>query len=47
MIRGVDLKIFGFLVAIGGSAIQGAGIEHSFLQGDLWGKVGVSADALI
>jgi len=33
LIRGVDLKIFGFLVAIGGSAIQGAGIEHSFCRG--------------
>jgi len=27
--------ILGFLVAIGGSAIQGAGIEHSFRRGIL------------
>ena len=39
MIRGVDLKIFGFfVVAIGGSAIQGAGIEHSFFAGGSLGQ---------
>lgn len=32
MIRRVDLKFLGFLVAIGGSAIQGAGIELSFCR---------------
>jgi len=32
MIRRVDLKILGFLVAIGGSAIQGARIELSFCR---------------
>ena len=47
MIREVDLKIFGVFGGNWRECNSGCGDWAQFSQGDLWGKVGVSVDALI